>query len=88
MNRRCAFRHVLPALLILNIAGVAPAEDWPTYRHDNRLSGIATEKIDAAALKETWTWRSTSLPVPAWHAQWVEPLCRNTDTPAQVSRNR
>ena len=72
MNSPCAFRRLLPALLILSVARIAPAEDWPTYRHDNRRSGITTEKIDATKLKEMWTWRSTSLPVPAWHgpAKW------------------
>ena len=41
MNSPCAFRRLLPALLILSVARIAPAEDWPTYRHDNRRSGAA-----------------------------------------------
>jgi len=63
---------ILQSLLILHIAGVVQADDWPTYRHDNRRSGVTAERIDAAKLEEVWTWRSTSLPVPAWHgpAKW------------------
>ena len=47
------------------------AEDWPTYRHDNRRSGAASENL-APPLKQIWRYDSPSAPVPAWEnpAKW------------------
>ncbi len=39
--------------------------DWPTYRGDNRRSGIAAEALKLP-LKEVWTHRSLEAPRPAW----------------------
>ena len=60
---------------------IARAEDWPTYRHDNRRSGVTSESLNAAALKERWVYRAAVPPRPAWPgpAKWdayatVKPL--------------
>ena len=65
MNSPCAFRRLLPALLILSVARIAPAEDWPTYRHDNRRSGVTTERL-ATPLAEAWTHTARHAPAAAW----------------------
>ena len=47
------------------------AEDWPTYRHDNRRSGVSSEQLPAQ-LSETWTYKSETPPQTAWSgpAKW------------------
>ena len=41
------------------------AADWPTYRHDNRRSGVTAEKV-ALPLAECWVFRPRHAPEPAW----------------------
>ncbi len=50
---------------------VIHAEGWPTYRHDNRRSGVTTEALDFP-LERLWVWRSTQPPRTAWSgpAKW------------------
>ena len=52
-------------------AGLARAEDWPTYRHDNRRSGVTREK-PALPLKQAWVHVAPTPPQPAWPgpAKW------------------
>jgi outer membrane protein assembly factor BamB len=58
------------------IAAVSPtllaAADWPTYRHDNRRSGVSGETLAAESLAAVWTYRSPQPPQPAWAgpAKW------------------
>lgn len=54
------------------VSRVVYAEDWLTYRHDQRRSGVTEEAIDAARLSETWRWRTALPPAPAWldSARW------------------
>lgn len=49
----------------------AQAEDWPTYRHDNRRSGVTGEKL-AFPLTRVWEYRSSAPPQTAWSgpAKW------------------
>jgi len=63
---------ILAVLAITACLGTALAEDWPTYRHDNRRSGVTAESVDAASLKEAWVYRPPHPPQPAWHgpAKW------------------
>jgi len=64
--------RLLPAIAILLAAtAVARAEDWPTYRHDNRRSGVTSETL-RLPLKQVWRYDSPSPPVPAWTgpAKW------------------
>lgn len=63
-------------LLWLAVVGAWPwgplwAEDWPTYRHDNRRSGITAEK-PPAAVTAAWTMTSSAPPQVAWSgpAKW------------------
>ncbi len=60
--------------LALTLAVCCPvaAEDWPTYRHDNRRSGVTAEAISPGALEEAWVYRAPAPPQPAWHgpAKW------------------
>ncbi|MHC4983651.1 MAG: outer membrane protein assembly factor BamB family protein, partial [Planctomycetota bacterium] len=59
-------RYFWTGLIVLVAAAAAGAADWPTYRHDNRRSGVTAEQIDAARLQQQWLWRSPQAPRPAW----------------------
>lgn len=52
--------------------GAAGADDWPTFRHDNRRSAFTPEELDAAGLETCWVFRSVHPPSPAWSgpAKW------------------
>lgn len=65
-------RGVLLALFAALVAcNASLAEDWPTYRHDNRRSGVTTERLDFP-LRQTWLRRSKHRPQMAWTgpAKW------------------
>ena len=59
------------SILLLVTALNLQAEDWPTYRHDNRRSGVSSEQLPAQ-LKEAWTYKSPAPPQTAWSgpAKW------------------
>lgn len=44
---------------------------WPTYRHDNRRSGVTPESL-AFPLVRQWVWKSPQPPQTAWSgpAKW------------------
>jgi outer membrane protein assembly factor BamB len=46
-------------------------QSWPTYRHDNRRSGVTTSEL-SFPLSETWVWKSPQPPQTAWTgpAKW------------------
>ena len=48
------------------------ADDWPTYRHDNRRSGVTSDQLDVKKLSECWAYTSPYAPQPAWYgpAKW------------------
>lgn len=48
------------------------AEDWPTFRHDQRRSGSTQEDLQASRLALGWRWQSALPPQPAWpdSARW------------------
>ena len=62
-------------LAFLALAGLANwsalAADWPTYRRDNRRSGVTSESL-AFPLSLAWTYTSPTLPQMAWTgpAKW------------------
>ena len=60
------------ALSILVMAAATQADDWPTYRHDARRSGVTDAKINAPKLGQAWVWRPAAPPRPAWAgpAKW------------------
>jgi len=69
-------RHTMTVLLVtLFVLGVGPAgvwaEDWPTYRHDNRRSGVTSAPLDVP-LQKVWEYGSTEAPQTAWTgpAKW------------------
>ena len=41
------------------------ADDWPTYQHDNRRSGVTTEQL-RLPLRKLWEYVSSERPQPAW----------------------
>ena len=43
------------ALLVV-LQGVVVAQSWPTYRHDNRRSGVSSEGLQFP-LQPLWQWR-------------------------------
>ena len=63
------FIYLIVALPV--IACTVFAEDWPTYQHDNRRSGITKEQLPKQ-LKKAWVYNSPALPQKAWAgaAKW------------------
>ena len=61
----------LLALFLLATLPYADAKDWPTYRHDNRRSGVSPEQLPTQ-LKEAWVYKSATPPLTAWSgpAKW------------------
>lgn len=56
------------------LAGMPPSvrgEDWPTYRHDNRRSGVTSERLELP-LTKAWEYISSGYPKTAWAgpAKW------------------
>lgn len=63
---------VCAAVVLLTATLPAQSEDWPTYRHDIRRSGITSETIRVDALRERWRHESPGPPRTAWSgpAKW------------------
>jgi len=61
-------RLVVSGLLLL---AVARADDWSTFRHDERRSGVTQEKL-ATPLVQAWVRKSGAPPMTAWSgpAKW------------------
>ena len=59
------------SVLLCLATGSVHAEDWPTYRHDNRRSGVSKEQLKAE-LGEAWVYKSPVPPQTAWSgpAKW------------------
>lgn len=56
-------RFLLFAVLVFCCA--AGADDWPTFNHDNRRSGVNGEQLKPP-LKRAWTFEASNPPAPAW----------------------
>jgi len=75
-NSLKAFRQfggvVLLCVTICSMSALVCAEDWPTYRHDNRRSAVSAEIFDLDALEEQWVYEAPYPPQPAWPgpAKW------------------
>ncbi len=69
---RALARAVVISVVLLAAAGPARAGDWPTYRHDNRRSGVTAESLAVERLRPVWVWKSPGPPRPAWAgpAKW------------------
>lgn len=52
----------IAAVIVCNMAS---AEDWQTYQHDNRRSGVTSERL-SSTLYEQWRYSSRHEPQPAW----------------------
>ena len=50
---------------ILAVATASPGADWPTYRHDNRRSGVTAEDVQTP-LTCRWVFRSPAGCAPGW----------------------
>jgi outer membrane protein assembly factor BamB len=61
---------VVSAIFVM-LTSAAVAEDWPTYQHDNRRSGVTSESL-AFPLREVWRYESPVPPQAAWAgpAKW------------------
>ena len=59
------------ATLLLALSTELLAEDWPTYRHDNRRSGVTDAEL-RFPLSVQWVRKSTQRPQTAWTgpAKW------------------
>ncbi len=72
-RHRCATRSVSRLLLVTSMClllcsidvTAARGEDWPTYRHDNRLSGVTVE-VPKLPLTLAWERLAKVAPTPAW----------------------
>src|SRR4051812_17472996 len=59
-------QRLLIAVAVLGIQSASSlATDWPTYMHDNALSGVTTDRLELP-LKEQWVYRASQAPQPAW----------------------
>jgi len=58
---------VLPGAVVWTLLLARPllADDWPTFRHDNRRSAATAESLPLP-LQEVWTYRSPVAPQTAW----------------------
>ncbi len=75
------------------VAATVRADDWPTFRHDNRRSGLTAESLDVPALTLQWVARGDHPVEPAWPgpAKWDAyayirdlPSLRNYDPAAHL----
>jgi len=59
-----------PTLVFFLLCTFSPAEIWPTYRHDNRRSGVSSESLKLP-LTQSWT-KNAGPPQQAWTgpAKW------------------
>jgi len=53
-------------LVVFAAFGPALAEDWPTYMHDNRRSGLSGESLVLSNLEQGWVYTSATPPQLAW----------------------
>ncbi|RJP24380.1 MAG: hypothetical protein C4527_18890 [Candidatus Omnitrophota bacterium] len=58
---------LIVVFLVPLLCDSAFAEDWPTYMHDITRSGVSGEQLQVP-MKETWVFKSTHAPQPAWPA--------------------
>ena len=49
------------------LSGPSASDDWPTYQHDNRRSGVTDERLKTP-LTELWRYTAQHAPRPAWPA--------------------
>ncbi len=70
-TRNTAVISFLTCLIVLASSADAHGEAWPTYRHDNRRSGVTAEKL-TLPLENRWEYCSTDVPRTAWAgpAKW------------------
>ncbi len=56
-------------LIIISLisSSLVQADDWPTWRNDNKRSGISTENVVPNLLTEAWVFTEKTPPSPAWH---------------------
>ncbi|MEN6427945.1 MAG: PQQ-binding-like beta-propeller repeat protein [Phycisphaerales bacterium] len=57
--------------LLMIASPAARAEDWPTYQHDNRRSGVTSEQLQLP-LQKAWEYVASDSPRTAWSgpAKW------------------
>jgi len=58
----------------------AGADDWPTYRHDHRRSGVTDEKL-TLPLCEAWSFRPRFAPRHAWGDPQPKPIETHLELP-------
>ncbi|MCK4293284.1 MAG: PQQ-binding-like beta-propeller repeat protein [Planctomycetes bacterium] len=57
---------VLAVLIAVFLSGMAAAEDWPTYMHDNHRSGATSEQLELP-LTPRWAYGAGQAPRPSWN---------------------
>lgn len=71
-------------MLVCSLAGVSPAGDWPTYRHDIARSGVSGEDLgDRLSLQ--WSYTPAHRPKPAWPVPSEERPRMHTDNAFHVA---
>ena len=76
---------ILCTLLLVG-AAAALAEDWPTYMHDNRRSGVSSEKLDLAGMRLAWKVLSPAPQRTAWSGPAFRDVC-HTENQLDALRN-
>ena len=79
---------VIACLAAVFVSRCAFGDNWPTYMHDNRRSGVTTETVELADLNPGWVYSSPAVPNMAWDGghpwdSWAQNLqvpMRNFDT--------
>ena len=65
MNDSVAALRIWVTCCFLITCGVCAAENWPTYRHDNRRTAITSERLQPPLI-HAWTYTPNQEPCPAW----------------------
>lgn len=70
-SKRIVSAIVISLTVLVATCELSYGQDWPTYRHDNRRSGVTKEEIKLP-LKQAWLYSSQTPPQSAWAgpAKW------------------
>jgi len=77
---RMPHRVILLGILVGVAAGLASADDWPTYRHDAARSGVSAESL-AAPFSQDWVHQPTFPPSHAWGDPQPKPIEKILELP-------
>ncbi len=77
--RKCS-SAILALFLSIPFTAHVLGANWPTYQHDNRRSGVTSERLEPP-LSEQWVFESPWVPAPAWGDPQPKPVEGNLELP-------